>query len=54
MTPIDAIEIDHVTKTYLTERDERQALGPITLAVTPGEMVAIVGPSGWAKARCFP
>jgi NitT/TauT family transport system ATP-binding protein len=50
MTPIDAIEIDHVTKTYLTERDERQALGPITLAVTPGEMVAIVGPSGCGKS----
>lgn len=50
MTPIDAIEIDHVTKTYLTKRDERQALGPITLNVTSGEMVAVVGPSGCGKS----
>ncbi|GAA5344866.1 NitT/TauT family transport system ATP-binding protein [Planifilum fimeticola] len=50
MTPIDAIEIDHVTKTYLTKRDERQALGPITFNVTSGEMVAVVGPSGCGKS----
>src|SRR5690606_33362178 len=46
MTPIDAIEIDHVTKTYLTRQDERHALGPITVHVAPGDMVAVVGPSG--------
>ncbi|MBO2532612.1 NitT/TauT family transport system ATP-binding protein [Planifilum fulgidum] len=50
MTPIDAIEIDHVTKTYLTRQDERHALGPITLHVAPGEMVAVVGPSGCGKS----
>ena len=50
MTPIDAIEIDHVTKTYLTKQDERHALGPITLHVTSGEMVAVVGPSGCGKS----
>lgn len=50
MTSINAIEINHVTKTYLTERDERQALGPITLTVSDGEMVAVVGPSGCGKS----
>ena len=42
MTPIDAIEIDHVTKTYLTRQDERHALGPITLHVAPGERYSVL------------
>lgn len=50
MRTFDAIEIDDVTKTFVTERDERHALGPVAFSVASGEMVVVVGPSGCGKS----
>jgi NitT/TauT family transport system ATP-binding protein len=45
------LEIDHLTKCYWVERDERQvlALQDVSLSVADGEFMAIVGPSGCGK-----
>lgn len=52
-TPIersgDPISIQGVTKTYLTEAGQVQALAPADLEIAPGEFVVIVGPSGCGK-----
>ena len=47
-----ALEFDHVTFRYPT-RPEVAALDDFSLAVTPGEMLAVVGPSGAGKTTLF-
>src|SRR5450432_807124 len=47
-TPI--IELADVHKTYATGAAEVLALRGVTLAITPGEYVAIMGPSGSGKS----
>jgi putative ABC transport system ATP-binding protein len=47
LTPI--IEIDNVVKTYSSGSTKVTALNGVSLAVHPGEMVAIMGPSGCGK-----
>jgi ATP-binding cassette subfamily B protein len=47
-----AIDFDHVTFRYPT-RPEVSALNDFTLAVAPGETVAVVGPSGAGKSTLF-
>ncbi|PTD21175.1 ABC transporter transmembrane domain-containing protein [Sphingomonas fennica] len=47
-----ALAFDHVTFRYPT-RPEVKALDDFTLAIQPGEMVAVVGPSGAGKSTLF-
>jgi NitT/TauT family transport system ATP-binding protein len=46
----DLIAVEQVTKVYETNAGPIHALGPVDLAVRPGEFVAIVGPSGCGKS----
>ena len=46
-TPV--IELDGITKTYLSGRFAVEALRGIDLRIEPGELVAIMGPSGSGK-----
>jgi phosphonate transport system ATP-binding protein len=41
-----AIEIDNISKTY----GKRKALRKVSIAIAPGEMVALIGPSGSGKS----
>jgi NitT/TauT family transport system ATP-binding protein len=43
------IDLRRVTKTFVTDRGEVNALGPVDLAVAPGELLVLVGPSGCGK-----
>jgi len=45
------LDIDHLTKRYVVERDARQvvALSNVSLSVADAEFMAIVGPSGCGK-----
>ncbi|MCC6236141.1 MAG: ABC transporter ATP-binding protein [Dehalococcoidia bacterium] len=44
------IELDHVSKVYRAGRDELRALDDVSLTITEGEFVAIMGPSGSGKS----
>ncbi|HEX2077630.1 MAG TPA: cyclic peptide export ABC transporter [Longimicrobium sp.] len=44
-----SLELDGVTHSYRGEADERFVLGPLTLALSPGEMVFVVGGNGSGK-----
>ena len=50
--PKGALAFEHVTFTY-PARPDRSALHEFTLAVRPGETVALVGPSGAGKTTVF-
>ena len=45
------LQIDHLTKRYWLEREDREvlALSDVTFSVADGEFLAIVGPSGCGK-----
>ncbi len=50
--PLGTLEFDHVVFHYPT-RPEVSALDDFSLKVTPGEMLAVVGPSGAGKTTLF-
>ncbi len=43
------LELQHITKTYITEEGEMTALDGINLEVKPAEFLCIIGPSGCGK-----
>jgi putative ABC transport system ATP-binding protein len=49
LPPFPVLEIEQVTKVY-PGSPPVQALAEVSLAVTPGELIAIVGPSGSGKS----
>lgn len=48
-TPLYAVEVERLTKTYGKGETAVTAISDATLQVTPGELVAILGPSGSGK-----
>jgi len=44
------VEMDHVWRTYRVGDEEVVALRDATVAIEPGEMVAVIGPSGSGKS----
>jgi putative ABC transport system ATP-binding protein len=44
------VELENVTKIYEADRIETHALSDVTLAITRGDFVAVVGPSGGGKS----
>jgi NitT/TauT family transport system ATP-binding protein len=45
-----SIAVRGVTKRFATAKGDHHALGPIDIAVGPGEFVSIIGPSGCGKS----
>ena len=45
-----SIALRGVTKRFTTAKGDHHALGPIDIAVAPGEFVSIIGPSGCGKS----
>jgi len=43
------LELQHITKTYITEEGEMTALDGVNLEVKPAEFLCIIGPSGCGK-----
>jgi NitT/TauT family transport system ATP-binding protein len=52
-TETPAIDVDHVSKTYESERGPVEALDDVDFDVRSGEFVSIVGPSGCGKSTAF-
>ncbi len=52
-TDTPEIAVDHVSKTYQSERGSVQALDVVDFDVQAGEFVSIVGPSGCGKSTVF-
>jgi ATP-binding cassette subfamily B protein len=50
--PLGSLEFDHVTFRYPT-RPEDKALHDLSLAIDPGQTIAVVGPSGAGKSTLF-
>ena len=44
------IELEHITKAFLTDEVETHALSGINLRIDKGEYVSIAGPSGCGKS----
>ena len=50
MTAKTLIKIDNVSKSYITSREDIQALETVNLDIKEGEFVSLVGPSGCGKS----
>ena len=44
-----AVQVEHVSRTFVTKRAVVQALADVSLHAAPGEIVTVVGPSGCGK-----
>lgn len=45
-----SLEINELTKTYVSRKTETRALLPLSCSVQPGEFVSLLGPSGCGKS----
>ena len=48
------LEINHINYAYHSMQGETPALQNIHFTVCKGDFIAVVGPSGCGKPRCFP
>ena len=48
------VSVEHLSFSHSQGGHQQQVLNDVTLALSPGELVVLTGPSGSARARCSP
>ncbi|HEY2970100.1 MAG TPA: ATP-binding cassette domain-containing protein, partial [Casimicrobiaceae bacterium] len=51
--PTNLLEVDRVTKRFITNEGAITAVDDISFSIAPGEFVSIIGPSGCGKSTLF-
>ena len=48
------ISLEHLTKTFVKDKNEFRAVDDVHLALNPGELVTFLGPSGCCRCSAAP